>query len=56
MLYLTLIGGGAFGNKIEWIINALQRSLQTYKHVDLDVAIVSYQYSDYHIQELIRRF
>ncbi len=55
-LFLTLIGGGAFGNKIEWIINALQRSLEIYKHVDLDVAIVSYRHSDYHTQELIRRF
>ena len=41
-LYLTLIGGGAFGNNIEWIINAVHRSLNLYKHVGLDVAIVSY--------------
>lgn len=54
-LYLTLIGGGAFGNKIEWIMNALKRSLEIYKHVDLDVAIVSYRHSDDHTQELIHR-
>jgi len=41
-LYLTLIGGGAFGNKKEWITNAIYRSLNLYKHVGLDVAIVSY--------------
>jgi hypothetical protein len=28
-LYLTLIGGGAFGNKKEWITNAIHRSLKS---------------------------
>jgi len=27
---LTLIGGGAFGNNIEWIIAALQRAIRIY--------------------------
>jgi hypothetical protein len=54
-LYLTRVGGGAFDNKTEWIINALQRSLDLYKYVDLDVAIVSYRYSDYHTQQLNSR-
>ena len=54
-LYLTLIGGGAFGNKIEWIINAVHRSLNLYKHVGLDVAIVSYGHSNEYIQELIKK-
>jgi len=55
-LYLTLIGGGAFGNKREWIINSVYRSLNLYKHVGLDVAIVSYGYSNEDIQELIKKF
>ena len=54
-LYLTLIGGGAFGNKIEWITNAIHRSLNLYKHVGLDVAIVSYGHSNEYIQELIKK-
>ena len=54
-LYLTLIGGGAFGNKIEWIINAIYRSLNLYKHVDLDVVIVSHGRSNEYIQELIKK-
>ena len=54
-LYLTLIGGGAFGNKIEWITNAIHRSLNLYKHVGLDVAIVSYGDSNENIQELIKK-
>ncbi len=52
-VYLTLIGGGAFGNEIAWIINAIERSLDLYSHVGLDIFIVSYGYSNSHIQELI---
>ncbi len=54
-LYLTLVGGGAFGNKIEWIINAIYRSINLYKYVGLDVAIVSYRYSNEYIQKLIKK-
>jgi len=41
-LFLTLLGGGAFGNEIAWVIGGLRRALNLYKHFDLDVAIVSY--------------
>ena len=51
-LYLTLIGGGVFGNEINWIVEALQRSLLLYKGVGLDVAIVSRKTNRY-IQRLI---
>jgi hypothetical protein len=55
-LYLTLLGGGTFGNKIEWIINAIHRSLNLYKNVDLDLVIVSYGRSNEYVRELIRQF
>ncbi|OQX24664.1 MAG: hypothetical protein BWK80_19685 [Desulfobacteraceae bacterium IS3] len=55
-VYLTLIGGGAFGNERTWIINAIKRSLELYQHIDLDVVIVSHGYSNSHVQELIRQF
>lgn len=55
-VYLTLIGGGAFGNERTWIINAIKRSLNLYKHVDLDVVIVSHGYSNSHVQEFINQF
>ncbi len=55
-VYLTLIGGGAFGNEVTWIIDAIKRSLNLYKHIDLDVVIVSYGCSNSHVQELIRQF
>jgi hypothetical protein len=41
-LFLTLIGGGAFGNRPEWISNAINRSLRRFKSVGLDVILVSY--------------
>ena len=41
-LFLTLLGGGAFGNETPWVIGGLRRALNLYKHFDLDVAIVSY--------------
>ena len=41
-LYLTLLGGGAFGNRIEWIIDAIRTSLYRYAGTGLEVVIVSY--------------
>jgi len=56
ILYLTLIGGGAFGNERSWIINALQRALNLYKNVGLDVVIVSHGSSNSHVQKLINQY
>jgi hypothetical protein len=41
-VFLTLLGGGAFGNMTEWITDAIRRALKIHRHADLDVAIVSY--------------
>jgi hypothetical protein len=51
-LFLTLLGGGAFGNETDWIIGGLRRALNLYKHADLNVAIVSYGSSKPYIQQL----
>ncbi|MCK5845147.1 MAG: hypothetical protein KAG97_10595 [Victivallales bacterium] len=55
-LFLTLLDGGAFGNRKEWIIDAIEQSMN--KHIDsgLDVAVVSYGYSDPLARELTRKF
>jgi hypothetical protein len=55
-VYLTLIGGGAFGNEGTWITNAIKRALELYRHIELDVVIVSHGHSNSHVQELIRHF
>ena len=54
-LFLTLLGGGAFGNETEWITEAIQRALKLYKHADLDVAIVSYGSSRQSIRQLVEQ-
>lgn len=51
-VFLTLLGGGAFGNRTEWIIDAMQRALKRYQDADLDVAIVSYGVSKPEVQRL----
>jgi hypothetical protein len=40
--YLTLLGGGAFGNPDRWIIEAIERSRQLFASLDLDLAVVSH--------------
>lgn len=55
-VYLTQIGGGAFGNDTAWIMQAIQRALGLFKHLDLDVIIVSHSQSSPAVQKMIRDF
>jgi hypothetical protein len=43
VVFLTSLGGNAFGNHENWIHAAIQRSLQLVSNVDLDVRLVSYR-------------
>ncbi|HYV83151.1 MAG TPA: hypothetical protein VE931_06545 [Pyrinomonadaceae bacterium] len=52
-LFLTLLGGGAFGNDTAWIIGGIQRALTLYKNVELDVAIVSYGSTNPYVQQFV---
>ena len=52
-LFLTLLGGGAFGNDTDWIIRGIQRAVELYGDSGLDVAIVSYGSPKQCVQELI---
>jgi hypothetical protein len=42
VLFLTRLGGGAFGNETEWIHGAMRRALTKVVDVKLDVRVVSY--------------
>jgi hypothetical protein len=42
-VYLTLLGGGAFGNDLTWIMEAIHKALLHYQVWDLDVVIVAYR-------------
>lgn len=51
-LYLTALGGGAFGNTEKWIFDSMQRALETYSNFGLDICIVSYSRSNSHARML----
>jgi hypothetical protein len=51
---LTLLGGGAFGNDIAWILAGLRRALHLYQQAALDVAIVSYGTSQPAVRHLVQ--
>ncbi len=44
-VYLTLLGGGAFGNRLKWIYDTMKMALHRFRDYPLDVSIVSYRRS-----------
>ncbi|MEP1123387.1 MAG: hypothetical protein ABJH68_05795 [Ilumatobacter sp.] len=52
-LFLTLVGGGVFGNRTEWIVDAIRRAVTRHENADLDVAIVSYGSSQPELRPLL---
>jgi len=52
-LFLTLLGGGVFGNREDWIFAAIQRALKLFARKDLDIAFVSFRNSNPVVQELL---
>jgi hypothetical protein len=55
-VFLTLLGGGAFGNEPDWITGGMRRALMLYADWNLDVVIVSYGRSNRHVQQLVEQF
>lgn len=56
-LYLTFLGGGAFGNKKEWILSAIEKNLEKYKNYNLNVRIINYSMiPDMDIKELVDKY
>ncbi len=55
-VFLTLLGGGAFGNEREWILHAIRRSISLYHEFGLDIAIVSHGNSNPHVRQLVAEF
>jgi hypothetical protein len=53
-LYLTLVGGGAFGNKISWILEAIRLCMIKYQNYPLDVKIVSYGSLNQTVEDYIK--
>lgn len=55
-VFLTLVGGGVFANRSEWITESCERALRFCEGRGLDVAIVSYRSSNPGVARLVRRF
>lgn len=51
-LFLTLIGGGVFGNEQVWILDSIRRAISLYPDCGLEIAIVSYGRSQPAVREL----
>ena len=52
-VYLTLLGGGVFGNSTSWILDAVRRAVDLFADRVLDVAIVSYGSANSQLQRLL---
>ena len=52
-VFLTLIGGGAFGNEKEWIFSAIRKSIIKFSKTPLDIKIVSYGFSNLDTQQFV---
>ncbi len=55
-VFLTLLGGGAFGNEQDWIVGALKRSLEQFQNTPLEINIVSYGRSQPEVAALAVEF
>jgi hypothetical protein len=56
VVLLTHLGGGAFGNKAEWITRAIRRALVAVSDFDLNVKIVSFSRGTTGTAELANEF
>jgi len=53
VVYLTLVGGGVFGNPTGWIVDAVARAVERHADAGLDVVIVSRSRPNPSIAELV---
>ncbi|MBX7226183.1 MAG: hypothetical protein K1X55_09130 [Chitinophagales bacterium] len=54
-LFLTLVGGGAFGNNMQWILDAIEYAVIKFKNIPLNVKMVSYGQSNPQVKDFIER-
>jgi len=55
-VYLTLVGGGVFGNEMKWIVSAIERGVKLYSDYELDVLIVNYGSISGEVLALVENF
>jgi len=52
-IFLTLLGGGVFENKMEWITEAIKKAFLKFKNIPLDIRMVSYRSSNPAVLKMI---
>ena len=55
-VFLTLVGGGAFGNEQDWILDALINTLYKFKSYKLDIKVVSYGRSNPELSARLNKY
>jgi len=55
-VFLTVLGGGVFGNETHWITDGITRALKLYQDWNIEVAIVSYGVSKGYVRQLVEQF
>lgn len=55
-VYLTCLGGGVFGNDIEWIADAMKFAFEKFSKTDLQITIVTYGYVEKTIKDLVESY
>lgn len=53
-VFLTLVGGGAFGNEMNWISDSIKKAVSKFLNTPLDVRIISHGSSNSDVVELIK--
>ena len=51
LVYLTLVGGGVFGNEEYWILESMQKAIEKFKNVPLNIKIVNYGRSNLNLKK-----
>ena len=52
-VFLTLVGGGAFGNEENWIVESMQQAIRKFRNTPLNVKVVSYGQSNQYLIQAI---
>ncbi|RRJ86878.1 hypothetical protein EG240_15850 [Paenimyroides tangerinum] len=52
-VFFTLVGGGVFGNEENWILESMQKAINKFKKVPLDIKIVSYGKPNLNLKQYI---
>ncbi len=52
-VFLTLVGGGAFGNKLDWILDSIAIAISKFETTPLDVKIVSFSCKNDRVEKMI---